>query len=175
MAVRTKPTLKQERFARAYVLEANGAEAAIQAGYKVKSRQSAAVVASDNLTKPKVQRAIADWRLFLEDEILPSLETVRRLRDQSEDGRLRLAAARDLLNRAGAGRPTEGRQPVVAVFATMSEDQLLEKIAQVNARKLAEPSQKVIDVSHTIQCATSEQEQEKNQKGVGGSEAPPSK
>ncbi len=162
MAMRTKPTLKQERFARAYVVDGNATEAVVQAGYDVKDRNSAATVGTENLRKPQVARAIQDWRQFLEAEVMPSLETIRTLRDNSEDGRLRLAASRDLLNRAGAGKQQETKTPIVAVFANMDESVLIDKMMQLAGQKSADTSKKVIDVSPNIQCATEKKD------GVGG-------
>lgn len=156
MAVRERPTLKQARFARAYVEEGNGTEAVIQAGYKVKSREVARAMAPEILAVPSVQREIETWQSFLEREALPSLQVIKQLRDTAEDPRVKLAASRDLANRAGVGRQNDAKTNVVAVFANMDEATMLEKMAQLTGAKLPKASEKVIDVSHNIPCATQE-------------------
>ena len=154
MAVRERPTLKQERFARAYVESGNGAQAVIDAGYNVKDRKIASAVATENLEKLVVQREIETWQTFLQREVVPSLQVVKEIRDNAQDQRVRLAASRDLLNRAGVGKQSEGKTSVVAVFANMDEAKLLEKMAQLAGANMANPSEKVHDVSHNIDCAT---------------------
>lgn len=52
-----KLTSKQEAFCREYMIDLNGAQAAIRAGY---SERSAKEVASENLTKPNIQKRIAE-------------------------------------------------------------------------------------------------------------------
>jgi phage terminase small subunit len=49
-------TAKQEMFVQEYIVDFNGAQAAIRAGY---STASAKEIASENLTKPNIQQAIA--------------------------------------------------------------------------------------------------------------------
>ncbi len=165
MAERTKPTLKQDRFARAYVVEGNGAEAAIQAGYRVKDRKIASAVATENLEKPVVQHAIKTWQERLQASVLPSLDTIEKLRDTSEDDRIRLAASRDLLNRAGIGK-NEAKTNVLAVFANLDENVLLERLARLGVGNSANVSQN--DVSANIQCATQEKNDTQTADGVPG-------
>lgn len=167
MTARTKPTLKQERFARAYVVEGNATEAAVQAGYNVKSREVAAQIGKENIRNPQVQHAIMGWRERLEAAVLPSLDVIEEIRDKAEDQRVRLAASRDLLNRAGIGKQMERTTNVVAVFSQMDESVLLEKMTQLALRNSANISNKTNDVSPNIDCAT----QEKTQ-GVVGSDSP---
>ena len=50
--VMDKLTLKQEMFCKEYIIDFNGKQAAIRAGY---SKNSASEIASENLTKPNVQ------------------------------------------------------------------------------------------------------------------------
>ncbi len=51
-----KLTAKQEAFITEYLIDLNGTQAAIRAGY---SEDSAAMIASENLTKPYIQAALA--------------------------------------------------------------------------------------------------------------------
>ena len=51
-----KLTGKQQRFVEEYLIDLNATQAAIRAGYSV---DSAKEIASENLTKPNIQRAIA--------------------------------------------------------------------------------------------------------------------
>lgn len=48
---------KQRRFCEEYVIDFNGTRAAIEAGY---SKNSAKEIASENLTKPNIQKFISD-------------------------------------------------------------------------------------------------------------------
>lgn len=156
MAVRERATLKQQRFARAYVEEANATEAVFKAGYKVKKRSTAQAMASENLAKPIVQAEIESWQAILERSIAPSLQTIDELRRDCPDPRVRLAASRDLLNRAGVGKQNDAPRSVVAVFANMDEGALLDKMAQLAGLKQANPSEKTNDVSYITECATQE-------------------
>jgi len=154
MAQRTKLTLKQERFAKAYIVDGNATEATIKAGYNVKNRDVAAAVGSEVLTVPKVQAAIQDWRAFLEDQIMPSLQVVKDLAQTAEDPRVRLAASKDLLARAGVGKQVQNQKNVINVFASMDEGLLLQKMAQLVGNNSANVSAKADDVSPNIHCQT---------------------
>ena len=156
MAVRERPTIKQARFAKAYVEEGNATEAVIKAGYKVKDRIVAKSMGTEILAVPSVQREIQSWQAILEDSIAPSLQTIKELRDTCPDPRIRLAASRDLLNRSGVGKQNEAPRSVVAVFSNMDEGLLMSKMAQLAGIKQAKDSEKIVDVSHTTQCATPE-------------------
>lgn len=50
-------TAKQEMFVKEYLVDLNGTQAAIRAGY---SEDTANVIASENLTKPNIQEAIQE-------------------------------------------------------------------------------------------------------------------
>ncbi len=156
MAVRERATIKQKRFAKAYAASGNGTQAVVDAGYKVKNRDVAATVAAENIRKPQVMAEIESWQVILERSIVPSLQTVDELRRTCPDPRIRLAASRDLLNRAGVGKQNDAPRSVVAVFANMDEGMLMAKMAQLAGLKEANPSEKVIDVSHNTDCATQE-------------------
>lgn len=170
MAPRTKPTYKQRAFARAYVeAEGNGTEAVIKAGYKVKSRAVAKAMAPRLLATPVVQQETESWQAFLERSIAPSLQTIDDLRKNCPDPRVKLAASKDLLSRAGVGK-AQDKKTIVAVFAGMDEAQLLEKMARLTGAKLPETSENKDEVSHNIPCAT--QENQEKSDGVQGSDAP---
>lgn len=154
MAIRERTTLKQSRFARAYVAEGNGTEAVVRAGYKVKSRAVARAMAPVLLANDNVKREVETWQARLERNIVPSLQVVEEIRDTADDNRVRLAASRDLLNRAGVGKHVEGKTNVVAVFANMDETKLLEKMAQLAAGNAAKVSDKQDEVSHNTPCTT---------------------
>lgn len=142
MPIRTKLTYKQSAFAKAYVQEnGNATEAALKAGYKVKNRQTAAAVGRETLQSPLVQAEIEHWSQRLERQIAPSLQVIEELRDKCEDPRIRLAAGRDLLNRAGVGKQAAAKTNVLAVFANMDEGALLEKMAQLAGQNEAKDSE----------------------------------
>lgn len=83
-----KMTAKQQRFCDEYLIDLNGTQAAIRAGY---SKKTAASVASENLTKPNI-RAYIDMRMAEkekaliadQDEVLKYLTTVLRGESVSE-------------------------------------------------------------------------------------------
>ena len=62
----TKLTAKQERFCEEYLIDLNGAQAAIRAGY---SHNSAKEISSENLTKPNIAKRIADMKRERSKEI----------------------------------------------------------------------------------------------------------
>jgi phage terminase small subunit len=66
-------TLKQQRFAEEYLLDWNGTRAALRAGY---SPRTARAIASENLTKPDIQTAIAQARVELSERTQITVERV---------------------------------------------------------------------------------------------------
>lgn len=68
-------TDKQRRFVEEYVIDCNGRQAAIRAGY---SEESAASIASENLTKPNV---LAAKERLLEQKSLTALEALKQTSD----------------------------------------------------------------------------------------------
>lgn len=75
-------TVKQKRFADAYIELGNGTEAAIKAGYSVKTAKE---IGSENLTKPNIKRYIDEIMdkkdkeaIASQDEILSYLTAVMR-------------------------------------------------------------------------------------------------
>ena len=81
-------TAKQQRFCDEYLIDLDGTKAAIRAGY---SPKTASVIASENLTKPKIKQYIAERMAEKEkqliadqDEVLKYLTKVLRGESQSE-------------------------------------------------------------------------------------------
>lgn len=68
-----KLTPKQERFINEYLIDLNGAQAAIRAGY---SKKTAKVIAAENLTKPYIQQAIEKKQKKLRNKIEVTQERV---------------------------------------------------------------------------------------------------
>lgn len=68
-------TPKQARFVEEYLLSLNAKQAAIRAGY---SQKTAQVIGNENLTKPLVQRAIADARAKLSAKLQVEREDLLR-------------------------------------------------------------------------------------------------
>jgi phage terminase small subunit len=71
----TKLTAKQQRFVEAYLANPNGARAAIAAGY---SRNTARVIASENLRKPAIVAALAKARKRRQAREEYSIKQVRK-------------------------------------------------------------------------------------------------
>lgn len=89
----SKLTLKQKRFADAYIECGNASEAARQAGY---SEKTAGVIGSENLTKPAIKNYIEERMIMLEEdtiarqsEILQTLTTIIRDDCAGESARLK--------------------------------------------------------------------------------------
>lgn len=95
-------TKKQKDFANAYIDSGNGTKSAL-ATYDVKDENSAAVVASTNLSKLKIQEYIADKA---ED----AASMVYKLSQTSKQDFIKLNASKDILDRAGY-------QPVAKSFS----------------------------------------------------------
>lgn len=82
-------TAKQARFAQEYLVDANGAAAAVRAGY---SERTAKAIACELLTKPDLQAAIAEGQAALAREVHMTcqgvikglLEAVELAREQRE-------------------------------------------------------------------------------------------
>lgn len=87
-------TPKQEKFCQEYLVDLNATQAAIRTGY---SKKSAKVIGCENLTKPDVQRKIAELRANLADT---NQVTPERL--MKEYARLGFFDARKLFNNDGS-------------------------------------------------------------------------
>lgn len=68
-----KLTLKQKRFADEYIISGNATEAAIKAGY---AKRSAAVIGTENLTKPNIKTYIDERLKILDSEKIANQEEV---------------------------------------------------------------------------------------------------
>ena len=83
-----KMTEKQKRFCDEYLVDLNGTQAAIRAGY---SKKTANVIAAENLTKPNIRKYIDERMeekekqlIADQDEVLKYLTSVLRGKSQSE-------------------------------------------------------------------------------------------
>ena len=83
-----KLTEKQKRFCDEYIIDLNGAQAAIRAGY---SKKTARVIATENLSKPYIREYIEkrlaekeDQLIAKQDEVLKYLTSVMRGESESE-------------------------------------------------------------------------------------------
>lgn len=86
-------TKKQKGFAKDYVETGNGRQAALR-NYNVKSPEVAAVIASENLTKPNV-------RDLIEGYAQKATKNIQTLAETAENEAVRLNANKDQLDRAG--------------------------------------------------------------------------
>ena len=72
-------TAKQKRFCEEYLVDLNGSAAAIRSGY---SKDTSAVIACENLIKPKIAEYIAHLKKKRSEKVeVTSNEVLRRLRD----------------------------------------------------------------------------------------------
>lgn len=88
-----KLTKKQLEFVRAYLETGNGVKSALKA-YNTRDYGTAAMIASENLTKPKV-------KAYLESKAEKAAEFIYQLAETSEVDSVRLNASKDILDRAG--------------------------------------------------------------------------
>lgn len=68
-------TAKQQRFCDEYLIDLDGTKAAIRAGY---SPKTAAAIASENLTKPKIKEYIAERMAEKEKQLIADQDEVLR-------------------------------------------------------------------------------------------------
>lgn len=66
-------TAKQQRFCDEYLIDLNATEAAIRAGYSIKTARS---IASENLTKPNIQKFISEQKEKISEELQVTREQV---------------------------------------------------------------------------------------------------
>lgn len=90
-----KITKKQKAFADAYLKTGNGTKSALKA-YDTKDYNTAAVIATENLTKPKVIQ-------YLESKAEHVAEIIYDLAQNAETDAVKLSASKDILDRAGFG------------------------------------------------------------------------
>lgn len=102
------PTPKQKKFADTYIDTGNGTRAALEA-YDTDKEEVAAVIASENLRKPKVLE-------YLESRSEQAAIRVVELSEQDENLNVALGASKDILDRAGY-KPVEKSQSVVLNLA----------------------------------------------------------
>jgi len=86
-------TPKQEKFVKEYLDSGNGTKAALEV-YDTDNPRVAASIASENLTKPNIQK-------YLEDIAVKAATRVEQLMEQSENLTVALGASKDILDRAG--------------------------------------------------------------------------
>lgn len=86
-------TPKQEKFVKEYLDSGNGTKAALEV-YDTNNPRVAASIASENLTKPNIQK-------YLEDIAVKAATRVEQLMEQSENLTVALGASKDILDRAG--------------------------------------------------------------------------
>lgn len=91
----TKLTKKQKLFANEYIDTGNGLQSALVA-YDTKDPNTAAMIASENLTKPNVKE-------YIESHAEEAASMIYQLSQKSEQDNIRLSASKDILDRAGYG------------------------------------------------------------------------
>lgn len=115
-------TPKQDRFCQEYVVDLNGTQAAIRAGY---SQKTAAVIAAENLTKPNIHERINELQTKISSKLGIDAEWItKRFKDISD----RCMVAEPVLNRdgmptgeyifdsSGANKSTEMLGKMIGVF-----------------------------------------------------------
>lgn len=128
-----KLTPKQTRFIEEYLVDLNATQAAIRAGYSVKTARK---IGSENLTKPDIQAAIQIAQLarsertqITVDKVLEDIELIKlNAMQQDDDGKM--------INHAGALKACELQGKHLKMFVDKVEHsggQTLHVITGVNA------------------------------------------
>lgn len=105
-------TPKQKNFAETYLDTGNATEAASRV-YKPKNRATARSIGSENLAKP-------DIRAFLDEKSADAASMVYKLSQTAKNEAVRLAACKDVLDRAGycyTEPPQYGLKPMIDLDA----------------------------------------------------------
>jgi phage terminase small subunit len=103
-------TPKQERFISEYLIDLNGTQAAIRAGY---SENTARAIASENLSKPDIVDAIAEARAKVAEKAewsaVERLEALKRiaLANEAEDARVAVSAISEANKMQGSHAPSK--------------------------------------------------------------------
>ena len=136
----TSLTAKQQRWIDEYLVDLNGAAAAIRAGY---SPKSARAIAHENLTKPDIQAVLQARQAAMAKELQITRQgVIRGLLDAVEMGRLQqnpgamVSALREVSKMLGFNAPAVKRVELTATqhgayqdLSSWSDAQLLEAIA----------------------------------------------
>lgn len=119
-----KITHKQRKFADSYLQHGNGTQAVL-AVYDTTDPAVAAPMASENLSKPNV-------RQYLEDRAHVAASIVFQLANHGESDNIKLAASKDILDRAGFNGVTETRSLNVSMTAKDLQDAVTKDMKRFN-------------------------------------------
>lgn len=137
-------TAKQLRWIDEYLIDSNGAAAAVRAGYSAKSARS---IAHENLTKPDIQDVLQDRQVAMAKELQITrqgvihglLEAVNMGREQQNPGAM-VSALREIAKMLGLYEPevrrvelTASGNPAYQKLAAMTDSQLLAVITAGSA------------------------------------------
>jgi phage terminase small subunit len=128
-------TPKQERFISEYLIDLNGTQAAIRAGY---SENTARAIASENLSKPDIVDAIAEARAKVAEKAewsaVERLEALKRiaLANEAEDARVAVSAISEANKMQGSHAPT--KSDIVARVDVSAHDLTDDELASIAAK-----------------------------------------
>jgi phage terminase small subunit len=111
-------TPKQKKFADEYLETGNGTEAALKT-YNTVSENTAAVIASENIRKPKIQE-------YLSSKAERAAQVIFELLESAQNETVRLNAGKDILDRAGY-KPldksdiTSGGKPLITLSSVIAK------------------------------------------------------
>lgn len=126
----SKLTIKQEKFAKAYVTnDGNGVKAVEAAGYNTTDYMTKAAIASENLNKPKIAEAVQRERMKISEDPEFSPEALayrlKRIADEAEADRERNVARQTLMDIAKlAGHLVDKTQDVSKLTDEQLQDEL---------------------------------------------------
>lgn len=143
-------TPKQQRFAREYVLDHNGAGAAVRAGY---ARRSAKEIATELLTKPHVQTAVAAQEALVAAEMgVTRQKVIRELQEAVDEARrigdpmAMIAAWREIARICGLYAPERVTVGIEADPSTAAELRRMETLSDAELAVLAAGQSGVVGV-----------------------------
>lgn len=127
-----KLTNKQEQFCQEYLIDLNATQAAIRAGY---SKRSARITAHENLTKPNIEKRIAELKLERSKETkIDQIYVLKKLKTWLEaDVRQFMGLSMDQINELPLeiGRLITGFKETRTILDQQGEDKLVKQVVEL--------------------------------------------
>ena len=121
-----KVTMKQARFAQAYLETANLRKSAEMAGYNAKNAKTMQIIGQENIAKPSV-------RALIEHYSHKSIKNMNKLANKAKSEQVQYYANKDILDRAGyrpADEQTGNKTLVINISGESAERYGLRNIVQ---------------------------------------------
>jgi len=126
-------TDKQELFIEAYCQSGNAKKAAVMAGYSENTATQKGYYLKNKFAKEINEKT----RQMIQDSVPAAINQMRVLADSAESESVRLAANKDLLDRAGL-KPTERVETHISHVEQASTDELVRELEALTAESTPE-------------------------------------